>query len=106
MFRRSYYDRAPDAATRCVCCTWEGTEGDLVPCVLLAEDVVAFDCPVCSATLSMTPLPTVDEVVAAANAGIPLAIFDLKSALEHRDREVEAIASKGASGISGGSRRR
>jgi hypothetical protein len=86
----SYYDFAPGARIECNQCGWQGANRDLVPTILSGENLAAYDCPACAATLAWTPIPSVADVRAAAAAGNPRAEADLQAA-DAQERELAAM---------------
>lgn len=86
----SFYEFVPTAWSECSRCGWQGASRDLVPTILSRENLAAFDCPACAATLVWAPMPSFADVRVAAADGNPRAQADLQAA-DAQDREQTAI---------------
>jgi hypothetical protein len=90
----SLYEFAADAGCECTRCGWRGASRGLVPTIFSRENLAAFDCPVCAATLVWAPVPTLADVRAAAADGNARAQADLQAADEHEQEQAAMHATE------------
>jgi hypothetical protein len=97
----SFYDFVTDAWSECTRCGWQGASRDLVPTVLSRENLAAFDCPACAATLVWAPIPSFADVRVAAADGNPRAQADLQAAdaQEHEQTAMKATELRTVEGL-------